>query len=89
MTGMTAETTESYSINPPPPPATATDSHAGAGLEITDSDVAAIQNGVREAAGEYVNHGESSLYYDAATMSPLNPFSAVSHSPFCSPFVHT
>lgn len=51
-----------------------------ADAEISESDIAAIQNGLREATGEdvYVNHGESSLYYDATTMAPLNPFSAVS-----------
>ncbi|KAH6898384.1 NUDIX hydrolase domain-like protein [Thelonectria olida] len=78
---MTAESAEGCSNNPPPPP-TATDSHAGADCEITDSDVVAIQNGVREAAGEYLNHGESSLYYDASTMSPLNPFSAAAIARF-------
>lgn len=48
-------------------------------ISINDADVAVIQNGIREAAAEEpVNLGESSLYYDAVTMSPLNPFSAVS-----------
>ncbi|KPM41762.1 hypothetical protein AK830_g4771 [Neonectria ditissima] len=52
---------------------------------ISDADVTAIQNGIREAAAEEaVNLGESSLYYDALTMSPLNPFSAVSQVLLCS-----
>ena len=46
---------------------------------VTDADVGAIQNGIREAAtGECLNIGESSLYYDASTMASLNAFSAVS-----------
>lgn len=52
---------------------------------VTDADVVAIQNGVREAAAaEGINLGESSLYYDASTMASLNAFSAVRiYSIFC------
>ncbi|KAK7431131.1 8-oxo-dGTP diphosphatase [Neonectria magnoliae] len=52
-------------------------------VSISDAEVAVIQNGIREAAaGEAVNLGESSLYYDALTMSPLNPFSAAAVARF-------
>ncbi|KAL6403540.1 Peroxisomal coenzyme A diphosphatase 1, peroxisomal [Ilyonectria robusta] len=58
--------------------ASAPEPHSGAEISINDADVTAIQNGIRDAAtGEHVNLGESSLYYDALTMSPLSPFSAV------------
>ncbi|KAK7408659.1 8-oxo-dGTP diphosphatase [Neonectria punicea] len=52
-------------------------------VAISDAEVAVIQNGIREAAaGDAVNLGESSLYYDALTMSPLNPFSAAAVARF-------
>lgn len=51
---------------------------------VTDADVVSIQNGLREAAaGECLNLGESSLYYDAATMASLNSLSAVSCFVLC------
>ncbi|KAF7542786.1 hypothetical protein G7Z17_g11274 [Cylindrodendrum hubeiense] len=63
--------------------ATAPQPHLGAEIPISDADVATIQNGIRDAAtGEHVNLGESSLYYDALTMSPLSPFSAAAIARF-------
>lgn len=50
---------------------------------LTDTDVIAIQEQIKDASGAVnlvVNSGESSLYYDASTMAPLNPFAAVSQS---------
>ena len=46
---------------------------------VSPSDVGALQNGIREASASQIgNYGESSLYYEASTMVPLNAFSAVS-----------
>ncbi|KAF7560884.1 hypothetical protein G7046_g3271 [Stylonectria norvegica] len=51
--------------------------------ELTDADIAAVQNGIREAlTGDSVNYGESSLYYDSGTMAPLNAFSAAAIARF-------
>ncbi|KAH7162856.1 NUDIX hydrolase domain-like protein [Dactylonectria estremocensis] len=57
--------------------------YAGGEISISEADVASIQNGIHEAAtGNRVNYGESSLYYDALTMSPLSPFSAAAIARF-------
>jgi hypothetical protein len=77
-TGASVNNEPSKDTEPDRDPET-TDSHS-----ITDAEVIeALQKGIREAAGdnvreELINEGESSLYYDSLTMSPLNAMSAVS-----------
>ncbi|KAI5466284.1 NUDIX hydrolase domain-like protein [Mariannaea sp. PMI_226] len=86
MTGLTSESEptsqqpDTIIINNEGARAAATEAEAG--FEITEAEIAALQNGICEAAGDDVNHGESSLYYDASTMAPLNPFSAAAIARF-------